>query len=81
VSKPLLQLSDVSKTYVLGRSGPFGLGASGIVRAVSHVDLAIRDGEVMGLVALGRQGAGAQGSSYPGGEPCCVLIRINARPS
>ena len=56
MSRPLLELRDVTKSYVLGRSGSLGLGARRIVRAVSHVSLTINDGEVVGLV--GESGSG-----------------------
>jgi peptide/nickel transport system ATP-binding protein len=56
MSRPLLELRDVTKSYVLGRSGSLGLGARRVVRAVSQVSLTINDGEVVGLV--GESGSG-----------------------
>ena len=69
MSKPLLELIDVSKSYTLGRSGALGLGGRRIVRAVSQVTLTISDGEVLGLVGesgsgkstLGRLAVGLEG--------------------
>lgn len=56
MSRPLLELRDVSKSYALGRSGLLGLGARRSVGALSQVSLTIHNGEVVGLV--GESGSG-----------------------
>ena len=53
---PLLEVEDLSKHYDRGGSGPFGLGARTLLRAVDGVSLQIDAGTTLGLV--GESGCG-----------------------
>lgn len=53
---PLLELSNISKTFTIKKGGLFGFGEPRRIRAVDGVSLTIRRGECLGLV--GESGCG-----------------------
>ena len=56
VAPPLLELRNISKAYAVGRGGRFGLGKRRVVHALINVNLAVAEGEVLGLA--GESGSG-----------------------